>query len=310
MKNIIRYTIATILIIIILAIITTFLINYNVNPIQTFQVDSENLITDGNFENFNDTANDCCNSASGNASFFSTPSTDSQSDEYSLNLTSYNHCACINKEINDFTNDSQYLISFYYKGNNPRYCNWVLDDKKCLSELDLNKTDTWTINRDIVTYTSDSISSSIFFYADSKGEPTTNLYDSLSVNRLFETSFEEIQEQELYEQEFAEFSGIETGYGYGTQPNQYVILTRSDNQVKNAEFLSSAEEGFSYYLIEGQPEITLKFPYTELIIIIILIVIVIRLLFKKSEYELKKIHSAHHSEHQESKEDIRESFNQ
>ncbi|MBR9704868.1 hypothetical protein GOV12_05630 [Candidatus Pacearchaeota archaeon] len=125
------------------------------------------------------------------------------------------------------------------------------------------------------------------------------------MKQLDDCLFEEIQETELYEAEFAEFSGIETGYGYDTQPNQYVILTRSDNLVKNAEFLSSAEEGFSYYLIQGTPQITLKFPYTELIIIIILIIIVIRLLFKRSEYELKRVN---HSEHSESKRDVRESF--
>jgi hypothetical protein len=40
--------------------------------------------------------------------------------------------------------------------------------------------------------------------------------------------------------------------------------------------------------VAGKPEITLKFPITELIIVIILIVIIIRLVFKKSEEELQE----------------------
>jgi hypothetical protein len=40
--------------------------------------------------------------------------------------------------------------------------------------------------------------------------------------------------------------------------------------------------------VAGKPEITLKFPITELIIVIILVIIIVRLLFKKSEEELQE----------------------
>jgi len=46
---------------------------------------------------------------------------------------------------------------------------------------------------------------------------------------------------------------------------------------------SDNADGKSTYLVSGAPDITLKFPWTEIIIVVIIIAIIVRLLIKKDE---------------------------
>jgi len=293
-----RYTIAIIILIVIIAIALSTFLRYTVSPQEVYLIEQENLIEDGGFENFNDTAGDCCNSFSGNASIFSSQSQDSYSENYSLNLTSFNHCACITKDTLDFLNTNNYIISFYYKGDNPRFCNWVKGDNTCMPNQKLDPSETWTLYRNLFSYTNLSEASSIFLYADSSGQPTTNLYDSLEIHRLILTDYEELQDLNDFKEQAREEGAIElvSSINADTSNEQYIILTKKDNIVHNGEFLSDSskedESGFAYYLVSGMPDITLKFPWTEIIIVLIMGFIVIRLLFKKNvihaEHEIKE----------------------
>jgi hypothetical protein len=107
----------------------------------------------------------------------------------------------------------------------------------------------------------------------------------LQVHRLDPITWEEVLDAESFNQE-----AIKAGAEEVADINQYIILTKKDNIVHNGEYLSDSpsESGFSYYLVQGMPEITLKFPITELIIVIILVIIIVRLLFKKSDEELQE----------------------
>ena len=95
----------------------------------------------------------------------------------------------------------------------------------------------------------------IYFYADSDGTKTvTNLYDDLQVRKLIE---------------------INNNYNYN-ESEEYIIKTKADNHVKG-ERISDIENGEAYFLIQGEPKVTIKFPITELIIILIMLIIIIRL---------------------------------
>jgi hypothetical protein len=110
-----------------------------------------------------------------------------------------------------------------------------------------------------------------------------NFLSIIQAHRLDPIDWNEVLDAESFNQE-----AIKAGAEEVADINQYVILTKKDNIVHNGEFLSDSpsESGFSYYLVSGMPEITLKFPITELIIVIILVIIIVRLLFKKSDEEL------------------------
>lgn len=257
-----RYSIAIILIIVMLIIIGSIFFRYNVKPVECYVINSENLIDDGSFENFSQIPGDCCNTNSANSKVFASKSNNVYTGNYSLNLTSESQCACINKPLLNFSNSEYYLLFFYYKGNNPRFCNYVQGDNKCMPEIKFQGNDTWNKYQTILEFTNLSKNSLIHFYADSKGDPVTNLYDDLQVHKLTEIS----------------------SNGLFTPDQQYVIKTNPDNHVNGGEKLNDN----GYYLVVGKPDITLRFPWTEIIILVIIMIIVIRLLFKKQLNELEE----------------------
>ena len=275
----IKYLIVLILIIIMLFIIASYIFRYHVKSSEIYIIDSENLIQDGGFENFNGTVGDCCMKDKNSSMVFASKSLDAYEGNFSLNLTSYYQCACINKEVINFSNLDIYLLSFYYKGYNPRFCNWVGGNNKCRPENKFDSNQTWNKYQIITNFTNQSESDLIHFYADSSGDPVTNLYDDLQVHRLDPISWQEVLDMESQNQDFL------ANAPELVENNSYIILTKSDNIVKG-ERISDIKDGNAYYLISGTPEITLKFPVTEVIILVIMIVIVIRLLFKRSEEEI------------------------
>ncbi len=283
MKRKIRYILTTILIFVMIIVITTYILRYHVKPSQIYSIDSENLFNDGGFENFSQKVVDCCNSNSGKPLISASKSTDSYEGNYSLNITSLNHCACINKQIKNFNNLEMYIISFYYKGDNPSSCIWLEGDNLCLNQLPLNKTNQWQLFKLLMSFDSNVTAVMPHFYASSDGtHPVTNLYDDLEVHRLEQISYQDLLDAESFNDDARQNAPSLV------DNNTYVILTKSDNLVHDAELLSdaSSQSGFSYYLVTGIPDITLKFPITELVIILILGFIVIRLLFKRTEDEL------------------------
>ena len=239
---------------------------YKSKPLIQYKIDTTNLIDDGNFESFNQVAGDCCNGLPGIASIFVSKSTEAFDGIFSLNLTSSNHCACIAKQINLFSKSNQYILSFYYKGDNPRICGWTTGDNKCIPAEKFDETEQWNKSISILTFTPKSQSASIYFYADSDGTKTvTNLYDDLQVHKLI-----------LYES------------GTYSPTESYVVKTKADNNVldfygNKAEQISDVVDGDAYFLTKGEPIITIKFPYSELIIIIVLMLILARLILKKKE---------------------------
>ncbi len=267
MKKILRYISIILLVTVTIALTSTTIMKYYVSPEEVYVLQSENLIEDGSFESFNQPAGDCCKTDANKSSVFASKSTDAFDGEYSLNLTSNFQCACINKLINNFEKTNKYLLSFYYKGDNPRYCNWVVDDNKCLPEEKFWETDKWTHYRHILSFNDKSRLSNVHFYSDSRGETVTNLYDDLQVHRLMPVAKD-------YPFDYEE---------------EYVIKTNPENIVYNEGAEKLNEEG--YYFVIGAPKITLKFPWVELVLIMLMMLIVIRLLFKKQvrdfTYELR-----------------------
>jgi len=88
---------------------------------------------------------------------------------------------------------------------------------------------------------------------------------------------------------------IETPTEYNFNPEEeYIFKTKADNNVHNAELISEidAKTGEAYFLSLGKPNITIKFPWSEIAIVIIMMLIVVRLLFKKqvlqTEEEIKR----------------------
>ena len=138
-----RYILATLLIIIMVVIIGSLVLRYHIQPNKVYYLDQNNLIEDNSFESITQIIGDCCDGARGNASISLSESTDAFDGKYSLNLTSKNHCACINKPIVKIYNNQNYLFSFYYKGDSPRFCIWVTKDNKCLQERSFEETNTW-----------------------------------------------------------------------------------------------------------------------------------------------------------------------
>ena len=85
---------------------------------------------------------------------------------------------------------------------------------------------------------------------------------------------------------------MDTDYPY-EDDEQYVIKTNTANVIHNERYVKLTDDG--YYLVNGAPDITLQFPWTELIILIVLIIIVIRLLFKKEISRTIKIYEREYS---------------
>ena len=174
----------------------------------------------------------------------------------------------------DFKNNRKYLLSFYYKGDNPKFCNWVSKDNACLPSKDFNVTNNWIKNLKILTFTDKSVSSGIFLYTGSEKKLRTNLYDDLQVHKLIP-----IENPAKYEYNAEE---------------EYIFKIKADNNVHDSEMISEidAKTGEAYFIVKGKPNITIKFPWSEVAIVIIMMLIVVRLLFKKqvlqTEEEIKR----------------------
>jgi hypothetical protein len=242
-----------ILLILITLILINLIINYKIDPIEKLKIGE--IIASNSFENFESPARDCCENNKGESKISLLKSKDSILGNFSIGLVSENHCACINEPLKNFNKEDIYILKFYYKGDHPRFCSWFEGDKTCTPNKELEETDQWEQQKEILFPTEKTKGISIYFYADSDGTKTvTNYYDDLQVRKL-----------------------IPITDTYNFQDNEeYIIKTKADNNV-NGERISEIENGEAYFLIQGKPNVTIKFPLTELIIILIMLIIIIRL---------------------------------
>ncbi len=258
-----KYVIAGVLILAVLFIFSSIVLNYSIKPNETYRVNKDNLIEDGSFENFNKTVADCCSFESKIAYISASRSLNKIEGDYSLNLTSSNRCACVYFPIKNFSNTNNYLLSFYYMGDNPRFCNWVDGDRKCLPDTRFEQTKEWQEYTTALVFTNNSKDALIHFYADSDGTKTvTNFYDGLKVHKLIP-----IKNTREYQY---------------NQDEEYIIKTKTDNNIKG-DMISEidAKTGEAYFITKGEPKVTIKFPWSEVMIVIIMILVVVRLVFKK-----------------------------
>lgn len=259
-----RYIFAGILIIAMISIILSIFLRYHVKPTDVFYIEKENLIEDGSFENFNDSAYDCCDNSPGESKVFLSKSEDAFDGKYSINVSSLGHCSCISKKIKKIYSNEKLILSFYYKGDNARLCNWVSKDEKCMPYKQFEMEENWTPYKNMILLSKNSTESRILFYTDSDGEKMfSNLYDDLQVHKVVQ---------------------MDNSYIF-KDSEDYIITTDLSNIVHNGEPLNN--EG--YYLVTGKPDITLKFPWTELVILLFMMLVVIRLLFKKEIIKTEKI---------------------
>ncbi len=120
MNKILKYILSAILFFLIVIIVVSFVVQYNVIPKEVYKISKENLVNDGSFEDFNETAGDCCNSNPEKSKVFAFKSSDSFQGSYSLNLKSENQCACYSKKL-DYSNKSEkFLLEFLFRGDNRR----------------------------------------------------------------------------------------------------------------------------------------------------------------------------------------------
>jgi len=175
---------------------------YNKSVIVTY-----NNLNDVSFENSTwMNISNCCSGRSGNASIFASLSSDTSHGDYSLNLTSENHCACVSQKFINFNNNSYYRLSFDYKhisGQNPSFCVFATGYNKCIPTADLDNSTIWKKYETYLIFPDDSASASLFFYSnaeqasrtnttltmyfysDSDGSlKTTNLYDNIRIRKI------------------------------------------------------------------------------------------------------------------------------
>ena len=302
MNKLTRYGLAIILLVLMIALALSTILRYHVKPNEVYELGLENKIDDGGFENFNGSANDCCSGRSGDAMVFGAKSSISVEKSFSLTLTSQNHCACFAKQVNDFSNKSNYLISFYYRGDNPTTCVWVTDDNQCVISKSFGNSLDWGYFSGLFIPSNKSNSMLIFLYAESDGKKTiTNLYDDLEVHKILPVY---AKQSDIYASSIKSFLNywfnldLDNTYAVSFNPDQtYIIKTNTDNTVSSINCENNANDTKSceveklndqgYYLVKGEPDITLQFPWTELVLLIVIMLIVIRLLFKKSVIELE-----------------------
>ena len=288
MKKTLRYTLAIILLAGIILLITITYMNYKVIPEQVYKLDSKKLIEDGGFENFNEQVGNCCPNSESKANIFASKSNDAFEGDFSLDLSSSSQCACVTKSLLNFDKSKKYVLSIQYKGDNPKICNLILGDGICSPDKSFEETEEWTKYTTLLIFNNKSEGDIMHFYASSDGTKTvTNFYDDLQVHELI--SIKPSLNPDDYKQD-----------------QEYVLKTNPTNVVNSicAKQYITAEgkcpvEKLSddgYYLVRGAPQVNLKFPWPELVLIIIMMLIVIRLLFRKQvikveetfEYELKK----------------------
>lgn len=247
-----------------IAIISSLILRYHVKPEEIYFLDRENQISDGSFEDFNQTVGDCCNSNPGVGEVSAIKSENSYDGKYALELVSKNHCACIGKTVAKIFSREKYLLSFNYKGDNARICVWVTEDNQCLASNNFEQSSPWRSFKKIINFTEKSRKADIFFYADSDGRVTTiNRYDNLQFHKLTE---------------------VDLSYSFDSY-EKYIIKTDSSNVVHNGEPL---DEESGYYLVTGKPDITLRFPWPELILLLFMMLVVIRLLFKRQDVKQER----------------------
>jgi len=288
MKKSLRYLLATFLLAGIIFIITITYLNYKVMPTEVHKINTQNDIEDGDFEKDLPILYDCCTNLPGLAVINISKSSDSKNGDYSLNLISSKHCSCVNKPILNFDNTQLYLLSLYYKGDKAQVNIWAEGDQLILLNQEFKSSSKWNIYSNLIKFSNKSTGGLIYFYANSDGTKTvTNLYDDLQVRKLI--SIKPSLNPDDYKQD--------QEYVIKTNPTN-VISSICAKQYKDSEgkcpIEKLSDEG--YYLVRGAPQVNLKFPWTELILIIIMMLIVIRLLFRKQvikaeetfESELKK----------------------
>lgn len=287
MKKTLKFIIAALLVILAIAIAASVFLRYNVQPNEVYRI-SDNLIEDGGFENFNQPAGDCCNANPLKSRVFASQSSDSFEGKFSLNLTSEYQCACISKSVSNFDASKEYLILFRYKGDNSRICLWSSGDNNCLVKENQKPSKNWTLYFKIFNFTENSKDINLYLYTDSQGAAETNLYDSMQISKILPV-YTSIKEP--YKSDFSVFMKKWFNLDLDNKPlsyssnEYYLIRTSSSNIVssKNSEKLDDTT-----YLVKGKPDITLKFPYSELFLLIFLMLIVIRLLFKNQNKNPEK----------------------
>lgn len=162
-----------------------------------------NNFNDSSFENgtWRDVG-DCCDANPGKAEVYASLSDDSSDGKKSLNLTSFNHCACVSEEFPNFDKNAIYRLSFDYKhvsGESPRFCAWVTGCNKCMPTKYLDDSTEWETHTEYLSFP-DCADSAIlflysdqasiyedvmlFFYSESNGQITTNLYDNVKTKKI------------------------------------------------------------------------------------------------------------------------------
>jgi hypothetical protein len=230
----------------------------------SFKIETDNLVNDGSFENFSKSPGDCCNNFPGEKKIYASQSKEAILGNYSLNLTSISHCACIAKKIEDLNISSKYYISTYYKGDNPRIYLAMLGPNSWEGDHKFDSTEKWIKHQIIISKISEDVKGvSVGFHSSSNdGLPKSNLYDALQVNKLVQ-----IQEPFNYQKD-----------------EEYIIKTKTYNKVNGEQIESiNSEIGEVYFLITGEPKVTIKFPLTELIIILMILIIIGGLRLTKHE---------------------------
>ena len=177
-KNLSDWIVIVLLIFLLMTIIIFEVTRYQVTNYEVYYIAKINNIEDNSFERFNQKVVDCCTTPENakEAIIFSSKSTDSYDGGYSLNLTSSNHCACTSFPVIGLDNPAKYLLTFYYKGDNPKFCNWVSGDNKCMPVKYVDSSREWAEHKEVLEFTEQSLASAIYFYADSRDKKMyTNL---------------------------------------------------------------------------------------------------------------------------------------
>lgn len=209
------------------------------------------------FEEFNESAGDCCNRNPNASKVFALRSEVAHEGAFSLMLVSLNQCACASVLLNNFSTTDSYLVSFYYKGENPRYCSWFYGDDKCNTHAHMNSSEDWLQFTSIETPSEKTTNIRLFFYADSNGSfKAVNYYDNLEVFRL-----EPFNSSQLF-----------------SENESYVIEIDQNHYIKNGEIIQD-----NTYFVKGIPNIKRKIPETQ-IFLISLIFVVVALIF----YHIKR----------------------
>jgi hypothetical protein len=145
-----------------------------------------NLLQDGSFEEgtWQPEAGDCCNGTPGGANLSIGQATDATDGQFSLRLSSENHCACVSNRVQNFEPGVAYLVSLDYKaveGKDPRYA--IVQDGTPIIEpaAQLKGKKGWQHFQRIFAPSPSATGLTIFLYADSDGTKTTVLYDNVRI---------------------------------------------------------------------------------------------------------------------------------